>query len=78
MEYTLLSIGMISKTENHGCKLIGKKAESRIASQGPNCQCFRFDGEESESRRAKKTTKTRRHKEKQIVAARTQLSKFEE
>jgi hypothetical protein len=44
MEYTLLSIGMISKTENHGCKLIGKKAESRIASQGPHCQRVYFPG----------------------------------
>ena len=41
MEYTLLSMGMISETEKHGCKLIGKKAERRIASQGPHCQCVK-------------------------------------
>jgi hypothetical protein len=43
MEYTLLSMGMISDTAKHGRELIGKKAKSRIASHGPHCQCFRLD-----------------------------------
>jgi hypothetical protein len=41
MEYTLLSMGMISGPKNMNEKLIGKKAERRIASQGPHCQCVK-------------------------------------
>jgi hypothetical protein len=44
----------------------GRKQESKDRSQ------------ETEFRREKRTTKTRRHKEKQIVVTRAQLSKFEE